>query len=439
MNERIFGTETEFGLIIDGDNNFSSQELREALPLHTVMVREFLSNGARFYIDYNSQLEYATPECLGPADTVHAEIAGEKIVYETLSNLQTAGRISNFHLYKRVIDDGGETWGYHENYLIERDAFNSPRLLTLLLGHLATRNIFVGAGQWLPNNDNVSRVVPGQKTQSIKTDTSVSTTQDKPLLNLRDEPHASNKLWARLHITSGDANISPWATWLKLGSTSLVSRLVETGFARTEGIEFSDPAQVSNRVAKDDTLNNSYGLTNGRHAKAVNVQEYLLEQCEIMAEQIDVPKQERLVLKAWRKAHDDITIDPELLAGRADWITRRMLLSNFVLRHGIDTPDDQSLAQVDQTWDMVHPTAGIGVQRFRNLMPFPGYSSEKVERLQLSPPEGTRAQQRGNLIKNMPRIYRTDAEVNWELVGTAEAVHLLPNPYGNILSAASVR
>src|SRR5690606_12049986 len=142
MRNRIIGTETEFGLIIPNSHSAYAERMYSELPKHITSVSGFLSNGARFYVDYNAQLEYASPECYGFTDAVHAEIAGESIAYTTLENLKARREFEDFHLFKRVIDDRSNTWGYHENYLVPREVYERNSLQAVMLGHLATRNIF---------------------------------------------------------------------------------------------------------------------------------------------------------------------------------------------------------------------------------------------------------------------------------------------------------
>lgn len=426
IQPRIIGTETEFGLIVEGRYGYSSRDIADALPKHLVGANEFLSNGARLYIDFNNQLEYATPECRGISDAVHAEIAGEHIVYETLENLTGPEQLTAFHLFKRVIADNGTTWGYHENYGIERRAFEDPDLKVLLLGHLATRNIFVGAGRWQPDGSDIAAVGPGQKSHDIEQEVCTGTTSHKPLLNLRDEPHAPDHL-ARLHITSGDPNISPWATWLKLGTTSLVVRLAEEEMLSGELPLFSDSAAVGRAVGADSGLNTSFDLIYGTKMTAANMQEWLISRCEEMAERVALPKDELQVLEAWRQAHDDIKIDPARLVYRADWITRKKLLGGFALRHVDDAERGKKLYMANQAWDMIHPSAGIGI-RSRGRMAFPGYDPDQVERFILHPPHNTRAYGRGKLIRNMPRRHRANAEVDWERVSTHDAEYYLLDP-----------
>lgn len=434
LRNRIIGTETEFGLIMPDFGGIYSEKLQSALPKNIVGAQEFLSNGARFYNDFNNQLEYASPECYGVVEAVHAEIAGEKVVYDTLRKLADKEEIGNFHLYKRVIDDRSTTWGYHENYLVDRKAFTSWELRSLMLGHLATRNIFVGAGWWLGNHEDVAYVVPAQKSQTVEVDASLTTTHDKPLLNLRDEPHTMAEEWARLHITSGDPNISPWATWLKLGSTSLVLRLSEEDFAPDVLKRFVKPAETCHMVGLDAEIANIYSLTNGDSISAMDMQEWLIELCEQMAEEIDIPKEEVEVLRAWRKALDDIRRDPENLMYKSDWITRRRLLGGFAARHAVTDPYSRELSQVDQTWDMIHPTIGVGV-RHRERMAFPSFDLTRVAKYTTHPPAHTRAHARAEIIRNMPKKARNHASVDWEHVEFGGKEYHLLDPYNSSIPA----
>ena len=60
---------------------------------------------------------------------------------------------------------------------------------------------------------------------------SIDTMNRRPLVNTRDEPHADASKYRRFHVIIGDANMSQWATALKLGTTALVLDLIERGKA----------------------------------------------------------------------------------------------------------------------------------------------------------------------------------------------------------------
>ena len=53
----------------------------------------------------------------------------------------------------------------------------------------------------------------------------------RPLVNTRDEPHADAEPVPAFPRHLGDANMSEWATALKIGTTALVLDLIERGAA----------------------------------------------------------------------------------------------------------------------------------------------------------------------------------------------------------------
>ena len=56
---------------------------------------------------------------------------------------------------------------------------------------------------------------------------SIDTMNKRPLVNTRDEPHADVNRYRRFHVIIGDANMSEWATALKVGTTALVLGFIE--------------------------------------------------------------------------------------------------------------------------------------------------------------------------------------------------------------------
>src|SRR6266478_9161593 len=86
MKNRIFGLESEYGLIFSPNG-------RVYLPIEKVLgyifeglipdswpSNAFLVNGARFYQDTGCHPEYSTPECASPRDLVIFDRAGERIL-----------------------------------------------------------------------------------------------------------------------------------------------------------------------------------------------------------------------------------------------------------------------------------------------------------------------------------------------------------------------
>ena len=81
MQKRIYGIETEYGIIF-------TPEGRKTLPVEKAIrflfeklittehfLNVFLENGARFYQDTGCHPEYATPECASPRQLIRPQMA----------------------------------------------------------------------------------------------------------------------------------------------------------------------------------------------------------------------------------------------------------------------------------------------------------------------------------------------------------------------------
>src|SRR5947199_9768127 len=69
-----------------------------------------------------------------------------------------------------------------------------------------------------------------QRTDFFEAEVGLETTLKRPIINTRDEPHADPEKYRRLHVIVGDANMCEVATFLKVGTTSLILKLVEDEF-----------------------------------------------------------------------------------------------------------------------------------------------------------------------------------------------------------------
>ncbi len=95
-----------------------------------------------------------------------------------------------------------------------------------------TRQIICGAGRVGMKQDG-SR--PGyqisQRADFFETEVGLETTIRRPIINTRDEPHATADKYRRLHVIIGDANLSQASNYLKFGTTAMVLSLIEAGLA----------------------------------------------------------------------------------------------------------------------------------------------------------------------------------------------------------------
>ena len=78
---------------------------------------------------------------------------------------------------------------------------------------------------------------------------SVDTRDQRPIVNLRDEPLGDGRYHARLHLILGDSNMAEYANFVKLGATGLLLDMIEaTG--RTAGAIGEVIAEVLPRLAR---------------------------------------------------------------------------------------------------------------------------------------------------------------------------------------------
>ena len=304
----------------------------------------------------------------------------------------------DFILNKRVVDDELHTWGYHASFCCDALKIQIDRKNLAPLGpHLATHNIYTGAGSVVKKLDGRAEYALAQKVLNLNTDFAQSShSTDQPLISLREEALADRIRFSRVHITSMDANMSPWATWMKLGTTSVVLRMMELGYLKDD-IRFEDDTyQVAIDVAYDTDLKVLYRQEDGRTITALDVQYELLLTAQKMASREGLPDEAIRILDEWEHALVDLDTDPELLIDRSDWVAKRAVLRKYMARHALDLSDDEVIKK-DRQWSHIGPL-GIA-SRLRDGVWSDYMPVEEVDRAYLMPPSGTRAATRGRFIK----------------------------------------
>ncbi len=404
-----------------------------------VRIRDMLSNGARLYKDVGDHPEYATPEDTSFMGTVANEIAGEDILYDALVTARKKGAFHDFILNKRVVDDQLNTWGYHVSLSADaRKVRPTEQDLAPLGPHLATMGLYTGAGAVARTNDSANYVT-SQKVLNLNADFGLSSHQKtQPLISLRDEPLAPSERFSRIHITSLDANMSPWATWMKLGTTSLVLRMMEQGYWDASSMEFEDDMhQVAIKTAYDPDMERVVRLADGGRIRPLDVQGELLLRAQKMAHIEGVTGEEESILREWERAVNDLAVDPEKLIDRVDWIAKRAVLRRYMGRHCLEL-SESAVAKKDRQWSHIGPS-GIAT-RLRETVWQHWMPLERIERAYTEPPRTTRALARAAFI----RKYADKAEyasVSWDsasvYLGHGEAKADFPDPYKTTTSRFS--
>ena len=408
-----YGCETPFKSALHRRMDHLQVRISEA---DNALTNNALTNGARYYVDH-AHPEYATPECRLARDLIACDKAGERILERSRQRANaTLNGTHEIRVYKNNSDHKGNSYGCHENYTV--DAFTYQKLfrelgLRELIPFLVSRQIICGAGKVGQENSSGTRAgyQISQRADFCETVFSIKTMSGRPLLNTRDEPHADRRRFRRLHLILGDANMSEVSTYLKVGTTQLVLRMIEDR-AITRGVPLDAPVQALRDISLDTTCKVKVKLRDGRKVDAIELQSEYLEMAHAYGATHPLNAEERDVLKRWERTLRLLREDPMHLRRELDWVIKKWLLEQQISRHGLDWTAPR-LRQLDIQYHGTEP----GKSLFYVLQ-----DSGQVERLIddaaiahfiTHPTEDTRAYTRATCLDKY-----SDAvwSVNWERV-----------------------
>lgn len=369
---------------------------RHRLSYEEMKSDRILSNGARLYNDH-AHPEYSTPECRGLFDLVAHDKAGERIL------LQCARRRSeelgvDVLLYKNNTDFRGHSYGCHDNYLMARSVpFDYVR--SSLIPFNVTRQILAGAGKIGVETEgglqDAAHYQLAQRSDFFSVEASVDTMHRRPLVNTRDEPHADPDKYRRLHGIVGDANMSEYATALKLGTTALVLDCIEQRVV-PDALALADPVGAIKDISRDPAYGWPVTLADGGPSDAVTIQrEYLaLAQRHALVRDADT----EWVLHEWERTLDALARDPMELVGDLDWVTKKWLLTAFVEEEGLAW-DDPWLRSLDLEYHSIDLDNGLFYELQKDGAVRQLVAERTVQDAIEAPPHDTRAYVRGRAME----------------------------------------
>jgi proteasome accessory factor A len=421
MQKRIFGLETEFGItcVSEGVRRLSPDEVARYLFRRVVAWGRssniFLTNGARLYLDVGSHPEYATAECDDLKTLVIQDRAGERIieslVFEAQKRMKDEGIVGTIHIFKNNTDSVGNSYGCHENYLIERKKdFNN--ILEKLVPFLITRQIITGAGK-IVQSPRGAFFSLSQRADHIWEGVSSATTRSRPIINTRDEPHADAELYRRLHVIVGDSNMSEVTTQLKVVITDLILRMLEDGEVFRD-FTIDNPIRAIRDISIDVEMKKTIKLANGREITALTMQREYFEKAAAYANKIELTRDPiyRNSLDLWeRTLKAGESGDWSLIDTEIDYAIKSKLLSRYQNKHQLSYSDPR-LAMIDLSYHDIDRNRGLFYLLEKRNQAIRVSSDEEVEIAKISPPQTTRAKLRGDFIAKAQEK-RRDFTVDW--------------------------
>jgi proteasome accessory factor A len=438
MERRIYGLENEYGVTctLRGQRRLSPDEVARYLFRRVVSwgrsSNVFLANGARLYLDVGSHPEYATPECDSLTDLVAHDKAGERILEQLLESaeqrLAEEGIRGDIYLFRNNTDSAGNSYGCHENYLTSRHD-DLTHYTEVLIPFLVSRQIYAGAGKVMQTARG-AQFSMAQRAEHIWEGVSSATTRSRPIINTRDEPHADSDRYRRLHVIVGDSNMSEYATYLKVGATALILRMLEDPTVVLRDMTLENPIRAIREISHDITCTRRVRLANGREASALEIQSEYLNRALRYAENHDLNTQEKQALDMWEHVVTGLERDPLSLDREIDWVTKHNLIEAYRERHDIPLSHPR-VALLDLQYHDISRDRSVFYKLQRAGRVERIVTDADIEEAIDTPPQTTRARLRGEFIRKAKERKR-DYTVDWvhlKLNDQAQRTVLCKDPF----------
>jgi proteasome accessory factor A len=425
---KVMGSEIEYGITVKGDpdfdpisscvllvNAFREDHAGDILwdydQENPLADNKTLINGARYYVDH-AHPEYSCPEVTNPRDLVIHEKAGERILEASrreANALLPAG--TQMLLYKNNSDRKGNSYGAHENYLMDRRT-SFKQVVEHLMPFFVTRQVYCGAGKVASENRNPRCDYQiSQRADFFETEVALDTMVKRPIINTRDEPHADREKYRRLHVIVGDANLSEYTIYLRSGTAAIVLSMIEDG-AIGKNLTVRDPVRAIKEVSHDPTCSRKIQLDSGKSFTAVELQREYLEMAQQYLSQRRSEAWEEDVLEKWAEVLDALERDPMELHTRIDWVMKMALIEGFMERKGLDWNAAQ-VQMLDLQYHDLRPDKGLYYMLERQGRAERVATDEEIVVAINHPPEDTRAYFRGECLRRYgPAVFG----VNWDSI-----------------------
>ena len=441
MDRRIFGLENEYGVTCTfrGQRRLSPDEVARYLFRRVVhwgrSSNVFLENGARLYLDVGSHPEYATPECDDVKELVAHDKAGERILEGLLAaaeiRLHEEGINGQVYLFKNNTDSAGNSYGCHENYLVGRHG-EFARMADILIPFFVTRQIWCGAGKVL-HGPRGAQFCISQRAEHIWEGVSSATTRSRPIINTRDEPHADAERYRRLHVIVGDSNMSEWTTFMKVGITDLVLRMLE-GNTVMRDMSLENPIRAIREISHDPTCVRKVKMANGREVTALEMQLEYHEKTARFLERRGTDEVSKLLLTEWGDTLEALKAgESETLARKVDWVTKRLMIDRYMAKHDLSLSSPK-IALLDLAYHDVNRARGLYYLLEKSGKVDRICEDAKINQAMREPPQSTRAKLRGDFIRHA-KAKRRDYTVDWvhlKLNDQAQRTVLCKDPFKSV-------
>ena len=370
-----------------------------------------LINGARYYVDH-AHPEYSSPEVTNARDLVIHEKAGERVIEisrREANNLLPEG--AQMLIYKNNSDRKGNSYGCHENYLMDR-RLSFKKIVEPLLPFFSTRQIWCGAGKvGSESRNHPCDYQLSQRADFFETEVALDTMVKRPIVNTRDEPHADREKYRRLHVIVGDSNMSEFTIYLRNGVTALILSMIEDG-AISKDLTLRDPVRTIREVSHDPSLTQTLIMDDGSARTALQIQADFLEMALAYTSSRSIDPVQKDVLQKWQDVIESLGRDPMELDSKIDWVIKKRLIESYMRRNDLDWGDSR-VQMLDLQYHDSRPDKGLYYLLERQGKVERIVTDEEIQHAVYNPPRDTRAFFRGECLRRYPsEVFG----VNWDSI-----------------------
>lgn len=370
MESKIRGVEQELAMntyppLPNGSLVFligmAMEELKKIGLLTSIRVEEerldFMAlNGFRIYNDM-SHLELSSPSYNTPLEAVIYDKVGELFTYYAVQNLGNyfnevniyKNNISNTHAVEKSGDSfSAVSYSTHASTILDRRVCNPHvwgQVAEALIPYMVTRVLLIGGGDIVPCLSRGSFQQCGKELQGetlkyvispraafIRAVSSNDTVDYRGLLNERDEPHANEEKYWRLHDINWEGLRSPYQIYLRDCLETLVLMAYEKGFLKNAP-KIANPIDSIKTISADaEEFNWKVSLENGREVDAITeiLEGFYLAGIERMIDESHSNQVDRMgfnLIKATLQVLGERRL--EYFIDGLDWVTKKTLIDEY--------------------------------------------------------------------------------------------------------------
>jgi proteasome accessory factor A len=292
-----------------------------------------------------------------------------------------------------------------------------------------TRQVYAGAGKVLQTARGAMYCL-SQRAEHIWEGVSSATTRSRPIINTRDEPLADAERFRRLHVIVGDSNMSEYTTFLKIGATSIVLRMLEEDAGPWRDLSLENPIRAIREISHDVGCRRRVRLANGRELSAIDVQSEYLNRALRFAKRHGLAPLEQRALAMWEHAMTGLEKEPLSLDTEIDWVVKYHLIDAYREKHQLPLTHPR-VALLDLSYHDVTRARSLYYLLERRGRVERTVSDADIETAVTTPPQTTRARLRGAFIKRAKERKR-DYTVDWvhlKLNDQAQRTVLCKDPF----------